>query len=145
MILDIVKYPNKFLAKESKVIDNMGYGEKKDLKNMLDTMRANKGIGIAAVQVGILKQLIIVDIGKGNLIKLGNPKILIKKGEISIAECCLSVPNESVKIQRANEVLVSGLNENNQEEIKLFHGLEAIAVQHEIDHLNGKIIIDYKV
>ena len=144
MILKVVIYPDEFLKKKSLPVKKIGPVEKKLFSDMLYTMKANKGVGLAAVQVGVLKQLVMVDVGKGNLIKLANPKIIGHKGLVDCDEGCLSVPGETITVERFNEIVVKGLNEQNKEMTLLLHGMEAIAMQHEIDHLEGKTIMDYK-
>ena len=100
------------------------------------------GIGLAAPQIGNPVQIIVADIGEG-AIRLINPRIIKSKGEDRLAEGCLSLPDISVDIKRSYEVLVEGLNEKGEHmEIKA-KGLLARVIQHEIDHLRGRLIIDY--
>jgi peptide deformylase len=87
--------------------------------------------------------MLVVDIGSKKKIKLANPTIIAKKGKTAIEEGCLSVLDKTVKVSRSEEIVVKALDENNKISTFLFSGLEAIAVQHEIDHLEGKIILDY--
>ena len=142
-ILDIVVYPSDILRQKSVEVENIGAAEKKLFEDMLNTMYSKKGIGLAAVQVGILKRMLVVDIANKKKIKLANPVIIAKKGTTATEEGCLSVPDKNIKIERYEEIVVKALDENNKIGTFLFTGLEAIAVQHEIDHLNGKIILDY--
>lgn len=109
---------------------------------MAETMYQARGIGLAASQVGIDKQLIVLDDGKG-LIKLANPRILRRKGKASCEEGCLSVPEITVKVKRAQAITVSGLNERGERVTLNLQGLCARIIQHECDHLQGKLIIDY--
>ncbi|MFH1191173.1 MAG: peptide deformylase, partial [Candidatus Omnitrophota bacterium] len=105
-------------------------------------MYDDSGIGLAAPQIGISAQLIVLDIGEG-LYKLINPKIIKKQGKQLISEGCLSVPGVCIKVKRAKWVWVRAKDENNRcIEIKA-QGLFACVLQHEIDHLKGKLIIDY--
>jgi len=109
---------------------------------MAKIMYENEGIGLAAPQVGVDKRIIIVHTDKG-LLKLINPKILEKEGEDSLSEGCLSLPEIFVKVNRAERIKIEGLNEEGKS-IKLkAEDFLARVIQHEIDHLNGVLIIDY--
>lgn len=123
-------------------IGKVGNAEKEILVNMTETMYMNQGVGLAAVQIGIDKQLAVIDIGDG-LIKMINPAIIKKAGRETCEEGCLSVPGVVVKVRRAKDVVVNFLNENGEAVQLKASGLLARAVQHEIDHLNGILIIDY--
>ena len=138
----IKTYPNSVLRKKSRSISDVGEGEKKLISQMVETMYETHGIGLAAPQIGISKNIIVVDIGKG-LLKMANPKIVSKKGLTTLEEGCLSVPKKSVNVERASEVTVSYIDENGSQCKKTFRNLAARVIQHEIDHLNGKLIIDY--
>jgi len=109
---------------------------------MLVTMYQFAGIGLAAPQIGILKNLVVADIGEGP-VRLANPVILEAKGKEKIEEGCLSIPGISVIINRPRKIIVSGLNEEGKTIEFKAQGLLARVLQHEIDHLNGKLIIDY--
>lgn len=140
--LEIRKYPDSVLRKKCVQIEEITDREIKLFEEMLFTMRHYAGIGLAAPQIGIAKNLIVADIGEG-AIKLANPKILKTEGLDKLEEGCLSIPGVAVNIERPYEIIISGLNENNQLiEIKA-KGLLARVLQHEIDHLKGKLIIDY--
>ncbi|OQX85896.1 MAG: peptide deformylase [Candidatus Omnitrophica bacterium 4484_70.2] len=141
-VLEIKKYPDKVLRKKCEEIEGISSYEKDLFSKMLFTMRRFQGIGLAAPQVGILKRLIVVDIGEGE-IKLANPKILEVKGEDKLVEGCLSIPGAQVEVKRAYEVVVEGLNEKDKLIQIKAKGLLARVLQHEIDHLDGKLIIDY--
>ncbi len=141
-ILEIKKYPDKVLRKKCEKIEEVSSYEKDLFSKMLFTMRRFQGIGLAAPQVGILKRLIVVDIGEEE-IKLANPKILKIKGEDKLVEGCLSIPGAQVEVKRAYEVVVEGLNEKDELIQIKAKGLLARVLQHEIDHLDGKLIIDY--
>lgn len=105
-------------------------------------MRFAGGIGLAAPQVGIDRQCIIVDIGQG-LVVLFNPRILKRSGSAVMEEGCLSLPGVHVKVRRARSVEVTGLNEKNETVTLSASDLMARALQHEIDHLRGRVILDY--
>lgn len=141
-ILQIKKYPDPILRKKSGLVHEITPKEQKLFEDMLLTMQTCGGIGLAGPQIGYSKQIIAISIDK-EIIKLANPKILKSKGTGKMVEGCLSVPEINIEIKRPYEVVVGGLNEKGQYvEIKA-KGLMARVLQHEIDHLNGKLILDY--
>ena len=140
--LTIRKYPDPFLRKKVHRVESVTDLERNILSQMADTMRLNSGVGLAANQVGINKQLVVVDIGNG-LIKLINPAITRKAGSTVQEEGCLSVPENCIKIKRAKEITVKYMNEEGASSHLRAEGLLARAIQHELDHLSGKLIIDY--
>ena len=141
-ILEIKKYPEPILRKKSVQISSVTPKEVKLFEDMLLTMYTFGGVGLAAPQVGSHLQIIVIDIGEG-VIKLANPCIVKTIGEERLNEGCLSVPDINVVIRRHSEILVEGLNEKGEHiEIKA-SGLLARVIQHEIDHLKGRLIIDY--
>lgn len=114
---------------------------KKLIKDMAEIMYENEGLGLAANQIGIGKQIMTVDVGQG-LLALINPRIEESCGEESVEEGCLSLPNIKIRVKRAKMIKVRGLNERGRK-IKIeAEGLLARAIQHEIDHLNGILITD---
>jgi len=112
------------------------------LSQMAQAMYEDSGIGLAAPQVGVSEQLIVLDIGEG-LYKLVNPRIVKKQGKQSISEGCLSVPGVCVKVVRAKQIWVHALDENGRFIELEAKNLLACVLQHEIDHLKGKLIVDY--
>jgi len=140
--LNIKKHPDPVLRKKSGSLKKFGESEKELASQMTTTMRVTHGIGLAAPQVGISKRIIIVDTESG-ILKMVNPKIISKKGSSSLEEGCLSVPDKSVNVKRAEEITISYIDENNKERTETFSGLTARVIQHELDHLAGKLIIDY--
>jgi peptide deformylase len=100
------------------------------------------GIGLAAPQIGVMRRLIIADIGVG-LLSLINPEILERRGEASLLEGCLSLPSVGVKVTRNESIIVRGIDPAGREVIRDMSGLMARVIQHEIDHLNGVLILDY--
>ncbi len=141
-LLEIKKYPNGILRRKCAEIHKVGDKEARLFEKMLFTMRYFAGIGLAAPQLGIARNLIVTDIGEG-VIKMANPRILKAKGSDKMEEGCLSVPGIVVDIERPYEIIVSGLNEEGRViEIKTM-GLLARVLQHEIDHLKGRLIIDH--
>ena len=140
--MKIRKFPDPILRKRAQNVACVTSAEKKILTGMAEVMYLKGGVGLAAVQVGIDKQLAVIDIGDG-LIKLINPVVIKKEGSMEEEEGCLSVPGLQVKIKRAKNVIVNFLDEDGRAIQLKATGLFARAVQHEIDHLSGKLIIDY--
>ena len=117
--------------------------EHKDiLNNMARIMYDSAGIGLAAPQVGISEAMIVVDVGSG-LYKFVNPRITKKEGAAVMEEGCLSVPGVCIKVKRARKILLEAKDENNNRILLEAQGLLARVIQHEIDHLYGKLIVDY--
>ncbi len=129
------------LRKRSREVENINDRIKILLEDMVETMYENNGVGLAAPQVGILRRVIVVDVGDGP-IKLINPEIIEKKGESLDAEGCLSVPNEFGNVLRPEYVKVEYLNEEGEKKLIEGEGLLARALCHEIDHLNGILFTD---
>jgi len=138
----IRKFPDTILRKKARGVYKVGAAEKALLTSMAETMYMNQGVGLAALQVGIDKQLAVIDIGNG-LIKMVNPIIIRKEGREICEEGCLSVPGIVVKVKRAKDITVNFLNENGEAVQLKASGLLARAAQHEVDHLMGILIIDY--
>ena len=140
--LEIKKYPNKILRKECSLVKGVTEKEKRILDEMLFTMRHFCGIGLAAPQVGISKRLIVASV-EDVIIKLANPEIFDTYGSDIASEGCLSVIDAAVDIKRPTAITVKGLNEESKIIELKTSGLLARVLQHEIDHLNGRLIIDY--
>ena len=135
-------YGEKPLRKRSSLVTKID-DKILDLRNtMAELMYSRQGIGLAAPQVGVNKQLIIIDIGEG-LVTLANPKISKKQGQSVMEEGCLSLPGVAVKVKRPNRVFVQAMNEFGKEVEFWAENLFARVIQHEADHLKGKLIIDY--
>ena len=132
---------DEVLTKQCKEVTKMTLRTKVLIQDMLDTMYEALGVGLAAPQVGVLKRIVVIDVGEGPLILI-NPEILEASGEQTGEEGCLSVPGKSGQVTRPDYVKVKALNED-MEEIELEGtGLLARAFCHEIDHLNGKMYVD---
>lgn len=129
------------LRKKSKEITNITDRIKVLLDDMIDTMNAEEGVGLAAPQVGILRRAIVIDIGEGPM-KLINPEIIENRGNILDVEGCLSVPGRSGKVIRPEWVKVKYLDVDGNEQIMEGTGFLARALCHEIDHLEGVLYID---
>lgn len=146
-ILDILTYPDKFLTQPTKPVENIDASIRKIIENMGETMYNAPGTGLAAIQVGYDKSIIVYDVSprdeKRSLQVLINPKIISSEGEaLSEEEGCLSVPDFRADVKRSASILAEGLDrEGNPLRIEA-GDLLAIVLQHEIDHLNGTLFID---
>jgi peptide deformylase len=140
--LRISRYPEPVLIKISKPVVSVGEEERALLDDMLETMYLNQGVGLAAPQVGVPKRIIVIDVGDGPVCII-NPVVIKKWGRDTVQEGCLSVPEATVEVKRAAKVTFKGLDRQGRPIEGGAEGLFARAIQHEIDHLNGKLIIDY--
>lgn len=141
--MEILKYPNPILKKTSAPILVVGEDDRVLLEKMAKIMYLSHGVGLAAPQIGINKKLIVVDIGDKNLLRLINPVVIKAEGKEEMEEGCLSVPDVYVSIKRPKSIKVKALDENGRLLNFEATGFLARAILHEIDHLNGKLIIDH--
>ena len=147
-IKDIITVPNEILKRISEPIEKIGKNEKKLVKDLFDTMYASKGIGLAAVQVGILKRILVIDVStkdeQKKPISLINPTIKRLSDDTSVyEEGCLSIPETFIEIERPKICEIEYIDlDGNKKELKC-DGLMSTCVQHEINHLDGKLIIDH--
>ncbi len=141
-ILNIVKEGDPVLRKISRPVDEITPRIKTLLDDMLDTMHRANGCGLAAVQVGILRRIVVIEDEKGKVYELINPKIVAYSGEQEAAEGCLSVPGVWGLTRRPAAVTVRALNRNGKEVEYTGKGLLARAFCHELDHLDGKLFTD---
>ena len=144
----ILTEPNQLLRQTSIPVDQVGENEQKLMDDMLETMYAAKGIGLAAIQIGFPKRIIVMDISKDrtkkNPMYFVNPIILNKdKEQSTYEEGCLSVPDQFAEIDRPKNCEVEYLNYNGEKKLIKAEGLLATCIQHEIDHLEGILFIDY--
>lgn len=140
---NVRKEGDEILKKKSKNVEVIDDKIKELIKDMIDTMHEYDGVGLAAVQVGILKNIIVIDLyDEKPIIKLINPVITKTKGKQEVEEGCLSFPNKYVKVIRPEEVTVEALDENGKKIKITGTGLLAQAISHEMDHLNGIILTD---
>ena len=144
----IITEPNKILRQVSKPVEKVGDEERKLMRDMLETMYQANGIGLAAIQIGVPKRIIVMDISKDNEKK--DPKYfinpIIKNKDIlksTYEEGCLSVPNQFAEIDRPSKCEVEYLDYNGEKKIIKAEGLLATCIQHEMDHLEGILFIDY--
>ena len=141
--MKIIKYPNEILRKVSeKVTDPTSVKTKQLILEMTQTLRANNGLGLAAPQVGENLQICIIEI-ENELFVLINPEIKsLSKEKIPSQEGCLSFPNKFLDIKRHKRIKVKATDTNGKKQLIRARGLLARAIQHEIDHLNGVLIVD---
>ena len=147
-IKEIITVPNPLLKTVSKPVDAIDSKILGILNDMLETMYAAPGIGLAAIQIGIPKRLLVIDIGRDNENRdphfFINPEILDPAEELSsFEEGCLSVPGVWEEIERPNECNVRFLDINGDEKNIRYSGMMATVIQHEMDHLNGIVFVDY--
>ncbi|MCK6621961.1 MAG: peptide deformylase [Calditrichaceae bacterium] len=140
--LQLKIYPDSVLREKSLPVKDVDEAVRDLMKGMAEIMYAYQGIGLAAPQVGVLQRVIIADIGEG-LISLANPEIIDQTGEDLLEEGCLSLPEIQVTVQRKQSIFVRGIDATGKEIARDLDGLTARVIQHEIDHLNGVLIIDY--
>ena len=146
-IQDIITVPDEILKKTSKPIEKIGINEKNLVKSLLETMYHYNGIGLAAVQVGILKRILVIDVStkdeKKNPLVFINPKIKNLSSMTSVyEEGCLSIPDTFIEIERPKICNVEYIDINGKVQNLECDGLLSTCLQHEINHLDGKLIID---
>jgi len=144
----ILTEPNKLLRQVSKSIENIGAQERTLMDDMLDTMYAAQGIGLAAIQIGIPKRIIVIDISRDQ--KKKEPRYFVNpiiknrnKIKAKYEEGCLSVPDQFAEIERPNTCEVEYLDYEGKKQLLKADGLLATCIQHEMDHLEGILFIDY--
>ena len=144
-ILEILKFPDPRLRQRAKPVDVVDDAVRRLADDMLETMYDAPGIGLAAVQVGVPRRVIVVDVSeeRNRPLVLINPKVVASEGEEEMEEGCLSVPGFYEKVKRAERVRVEALDRDGKPLTLELDGLLAVCVQHEIDHLQGKLFVDY--
>ncbi len=140
--LKVRYYGDAVLRKKATLIKDIGPAERMLAHSMLLTMHHYKGIGLAAPQVGISQRMIVIDIGEGPVVVI-NPYVVKRSGSNVMEEGCLSLPEISIKVKRPLKIWVSYLDEHGRKVEKVLQDLMARVFLHEMDHLNGKLIIDY--
>ena len=144
----IITEPNQLLRKVSKPVAKVGKEEQQLMDDMLETMYSANGIGLAAIQIGVPKRIIVMDLGKDENKKepryFVNPVIKNKDTlKSTYEEGCLSVPNQFAEIDRPKKCKVEYLDYNGEKKLLIAEGLLATCIQHEMDHLEGILFIDY--
>ena len=148
MLRKILTDPDPILRKKCEPLEKVDEETKKLMDDMLETMYTAPGIGLAAIQVGILKRLVVIDISKEEEKKkpifLINPQIIHQSNNTSVyEEGCLSLPGQFAEIERPAECTIKYIDYNGKEKELKSDGLLATCIQHEVDHLNGILFIDY--
>jgi peptide deformylase len=145
-VLEIVTYPHPVLKKPAEKVGQIDDSVKRLIQDMKETMYHANGIGLAAPQVGISLRVIVLDVSpldpRFGFFALINPELLSEEGEIDYEEGCLSVPECTEKVKRNEKIRVKGLSPEGSEVELGAEGILAIALQHEMDHLNGTVILD---
>jgi peptide deformylase len=145
---DIRKFPDEVLSREAEPVESIDDELLRLIDDMVETMYTASGVGLAAPQVGVSKRLIVVDVSRGeedgeaSLIVLVNPEIVDSRGEVKSEEGCLSLPEFTCSVTRAESVTVKGLDREGKETVIPAEGLLSMAFQHELDHLAGTLILD---
>ena len=144
----IITVPNEILRKISEPVQKIGINEKKLIKDLFETMYNAKGIGLASIQIGIPKQIVVLDVSKENEKKnpycLINPRIKkFSKDTSKYEEGCLSIPDTFIEIERPKEIYLEYIDENGKKKEIKCDGLLSTCIQHEIQHCEGKLIIDF--
>ncbi|QUM87409.1 peptide deformylase [Moritella sp. 36] len=144
-ILEVLHFPDDRLKKIAQPVQEITSATQIIIDDMLETMYAEEGIGLAAVQVNILQRIVVIDVSgtRDEPLILINPVLTNKFGETGIEEGCLSVPESRAFVPRAESVTVTALDRDGEQFTLEAHDLLAICLQHEVDHLNGKLFIDY--
>jgi peptide deformylase len=151
-VLPILQFPDPLLKEKCAPVDGITPEIASFIDDLLDTMRNGPGcVGIAASQVGVLRRILLVDVSNHKrgrqeqnhgLLVLVNPEILARGGRQMVREGCMSVPDYTANVQRAQWVLVDALDRNGKQVILEAVGFEAVAIQHEADHLDGYLFLD---
>jgi len=144
-ILEILEFPDPQLRKKAVPIETVNDSIQSLVDDMFETMREAKGVGLAATQVNVQKRIVVMDVSedKDEPICLINPEIYEKEGLEESEEGCLSVPGFFENVVRAEKIKVRALDRNGEPIDMEADGLLAVCVQHEIDHLEGKLFVDY--
>lgn len=146
-LLSICTYPDPVLRKKATPVEDLDREIRKLIDDMAETMYGAPGIGLAANQVGKKQQVIVVDLQRpeyeGGLLVLVNPKIIAASGEITYEEGCLSVPEFFSHVKRYSDITVRALDQHAKPIELNASGLLAVVLQHEIDHLEGRLFIDH--
>lgn len=148
-LLPIITYPNMLLKKKSEPVPGLTSATRQFVKDMFETMYGAKGVGLAAIQVAKADRILVVDVGKmqgethePHPLCLVNPEIISAEGKVVFEEGCLSCPQLHIEVERAQKITVKAIDEHGKPIELVASDLLAIALQHEMDHLNGKLLVD---
>ncbi len=144
-LLEILEFPDERLRKQAKPVESVDDSIRRLVDDMFETMYEAPGVGLAATQVNVHKRVIVLDVseGKDQPLCLINPEILSKDGFEEREEGCLSVPGIFEKVQRAERIKIRALDRNGKSFELEAEDLLAVCIQHEMDHLDGKLFVDY--
>ncbi|MES9991755.1 MAG: peptide deformylase [Candidatus Thiodiazotropha sp.] len=144
-ILDILHFPDPRLRNKAKPVVQVDDSIRRLIDDMLETMYQAPGIGLAATQVNVAKRVVVIDLSeeKNEPLCLVNPEIIEKDGEEQMEEGCLSVPGIYELVKRANQIRIRALDRAGEPFEMEAEGLLAVCIQHELDHLEGKLFVDY--
>jgi peptide deformylase len=144
-LLEILEYPDPRLRTKAEPVIDFGDALQQQIDNMFETMYQAPGIGLAATQVNFHQQLIVIDISENqdSPLVLINPKIIEKRGVEQREEGCLSFPGVFAKVERADEVTIEALDREGKKFSLDAEDLLAVCIQHEMDHIEGKLFVDY--
>ena len=144
-ILNVLTFPDDRLRTQAKPVSQVDDSIRTLVADMFETMQAEKGVGLAATQINVHKQVIVMDVSDDQDTPLVfiNPKIDAQSGTKINEEGCLSVPNNYAKVERAETVTVTALDAQGEQFTITAEGLLAVCIQHEMDHLQGKLFVDY--
>ena len=143
-IRNVVQIGDEILRKKSKPVREFDEKLWELLDDMKETMLKNNGCGLAAVQVGVLKRIVVIEFEENKYVMI-NPEIILQEGEQICEEGCLSFPELFYEVKRPEHVIVKYIDENFNEATLDAHGLLAIVISHETDHLDGTLFIDKKI
>ena len=141
-LLDIVIYPATVLHRVAKPVEEIDDAICRLLDDMTETMYAAPGVGLAAPQVNVSRRVVVVDVEESGLYQMVNPEIIAHSGEIEWEARCLSIPDFSLVMKRSQNVTCRYLDRHGKSRVVEAADLLAVCFQHEIDHLNGKLIVD---
>jgi len=145
MVLEILEYPDPRLRRTAAPVPAVTQEIQKLVRDMAETMYAAPGVGLAATQVNVHKRIIVIDVSEArdDLRVFINPELVAAEGEAESEEGCLSVPGYYDKVRRAAKVTVRALDEHGEPFTLTTEGMLAVCIQHEMDHLVGKVFVDY--
>jgi peptide deformylase len=147
MVHEILVWPHPVLKQKARPVEKVDDEIRTLIKDLYESMYAADGVGLAAPQIGVLKNVIVLDTTprqpESHKVAMVNPEILTLEGTTTYKEGCLSVPGEAEDVERATKVTVRYLDEAGQSQTLTAEGLLAIAIQHETDHLKGVMFVDY--
>ena len=144
-LLNVLHFPDPRLRRKARPVDAVTDATRRLADDMLETMYAEHGIGLAAVQVNVAQRVVVIDLSeeRDRPLVLINPEILEAAGEEEMDEGCLSVPGHTAPVRRSERVRVRALDRDGKAFVLDADGLLAVCIQHELDHLNGKLFVDY--